>query len=121
MRRQYSETSTRSNFGGVICALGLPFTVIGVILTAVGFTEDSEEKHIWYFRIIGPALLGLAILAFISGCCLRGVIDFRYFCCFPCCRPRKKQQKVGLDDLEELTTFEKIDLIDKVSPARKLS
>jgi hypothetical protein len=37
----------------VIFALGLPFTVIGIILTAVGYTVTEGKQHIWYFEIVG--------------------------------------------------------------------
>lgn len=114
MRRQYSQTSPRENIGGVICALGLPLTVIGVILTAVGYTEVEGKDHIWYFEVVGPALLGVALLAFVIGFLVRGVIDVRYFCrCFPCCKPKRLSDVWNLDELEEFTAVQRVQLIDR--------
>jgi hypothetical protein len=61
----------RMNVGGVIFALGLPFTVIGIILTAVGYTVTEEKRHIWYFEIVGPILLGFLSVRFKFGSELR--------------------------------------------------
>jgi hypothetical protein len=47
-----SSTAIRTNVGEVIFALGLPFTVIGIILTAVGYTVTEGKQHIWYFEIV---------------------------------------------------------------------
>lgn len=116
MRRQYSQPTTRGNTGGVICALGLPLSVVGVIITAVGYTEVEGKDHIWYFEILGPGLLGLAFLAFVCGFFLRGVIDIRYLCCFPCFRPKQRSEILNLDELEEFTSAQRVELIDRSCP-----
>ena len=113
-----SSTAIRMNVGGVIFALGLPFTVIGIILTAVGYTVTEEKRHIWYFEIGGPILLGLAVIAFILGYLLRVTTEVGHCCrCSFCCRSTPTLNMLRLDGLDEMTMFQRIDLIEKPTVA----
>ena len=118
IRPQLSQTAIRTNVSGVICALGLPLTVIGIILTAVGYTVTEGKQHIWYFEIVGPILLGLAVIAFILGYLLRVTAEVGHCCrCSFCCRSTPTLNMLRLDDLDEMTLFQRIDLIEKPTVA----
>ena len=118
IRPQLSQSAIRTNVSGVICALGLPFTVIGIILTAVGYTVIDGKQHIWYFEIVGPILLGLAVIAFILGYLLRVTAVVGHCChCSFCCRPTPTLNMLRLDGLDEMTMFQRIDLIEKPTTA----
>lgn len=77
------QTDRRHGIGSVIFVLGMPFSIVGVILTIVAYANTKEHEGVPVFDIIGPFFLGLAALCVVIGAFVAQLVEKRHImaCC----------------------------------------
>ena len=77
-----SREQIRKGVGACIFLLGIPLVIAGLILTVVAYTKDDTSSLPTSLPVLGPLLVVLAVLCFITGSIMTDIIKVADCCQF---------------------------------------